>query len=492
MTTHRDNPTGTPPPGARTRPRFPWSGLSRRLRGRVVLPGDPYYPVAKQLEVGNFDRVRPQAVVHCASAEDVSLTVRFAQDHGLPVAVRSGGHSFGGYSTGTGLVLDVSRMNEVTVRDGAVDIGPGALNVDILATLAPHGLVVSEGGCPTVAAGGFLQGGGFGFLTRPTGMACDAVTSAEIVLADGRTVTASADRDSDLFWAVRGGGGAFGVVTRFTVTPHSGDRMLMANLVFGWDTAPRVLHGVAQWLVDAPRTIGGGAYVVQPDAAPGTVPALNVMLASRGTEEELATETARLLALTGRPAARQGGAMTYRQLMTLVFQCDGLTLAESRRAGKTATGKLTRPAFGLERSRFARVPFAESDWAAVLTAFDADRTPGQARYLDLHMFGGAANDPARTATAYVHRDALFAVNYRVLVDNPADVTPANTATAHHWTDNGFTTIDPLSNGESYQNWMDTKLPDWRESYYAENWPRLQAIKTSHDPNGFFTHPQSIS
>ncbi|MFF8021145.1 FAD-dependent oxidoreductase [Streptomyces sp. NPDC007896] len=470
----------------------PWSTLAGKLQGQLVLPTDSGYGVAKQLELGQFDSVNPQAVAYCVSSSDVSVALRFAQDNALPSAVRSGGHSFGGYSTTPGLIIDVSRLNAITVGSGTVDIGPGAKNVEILNALAPHALVVSEGGCPTVSAGGFLQGGGFGFLTRPTGMACDAITSAEVVLADGCVVTASPTSHPDLFWAIRGGGGGnFGVVTRFTVTPHEGDQMAISNLIFPYDRAADVLHGVGQWLVDAPRTIGGGAYLVQADAAPGTVPALNVFLASRGTPAELASEAARLLSLTGAVTARQDAVMTYQQVMMMIFGCSTLTQDQCQRAGKSPSGVLTRPAFGLERTRLGSAPYAQSDWANVVTAFDADRKAGQARYLDFHFFGGAANDPARTDTAYVHRDSLFSVNYRVLINDPAQVTAETKAVATSWVDHGFDTIDPLSNGETYQNWMDAKLPNWRQSYYAENYARLKVVKAKYDPYHYFKFAQGI-
>jgi FAD/FMN-containing dehydrogenase len=126
-----------------------------------------------------------------------------------------------------------------------------------------------------------------------------------------------------------------------------------------------------------------------------------------------------------------------------------------------------------------------------MTAFDADRRAGQARYLDLHMFGGAANDPGRTDTAYVHRDSLFSVNYRVFVNDPELATAENTANARAWAGNGFAVIDPLSNGETYQNWMDPELADWRQSYYAENYPRLAAVKSAYDPHGFFRFAQGV-
>jgi FAD/FMN-containing dehydrogenase len=471
----------------------PWSQLASKLSGKLVLPTDPYYTVARQVELGQFDSVNPQAVAYCTSAADVSVCVRFAQDNGVRTAVRSGGHNYGGWSTTPGMIIDVSRLNAVTVQSASsVEIGPGAQNVNILNALAPHHLVVSEGGCPTVCAGGFLQGGGFGFLTRPTGMACDAMTSAQVVLADGRVVTTSEKQNPDLFWAIRGGGGGnFGIVTKFTVTPHSGDQMAISNLIFPYDRMADVLDGVARWLVDAPRTIGGGAYVVQPDAAPGSVPQANVFLASRGTPTELAGEAARLLALTGAPLQRQDGVMTYQQLMMMIFGCATLTEAQCQRSEKTPEGTLSRPAYGLERTRMGSEPYSASGWADVMTAFDADRRAGQARYLDFHFFGGAANDLSRTATAYVHRDSLFSVNYRVLINDPAQVTDEAKAVANTWIDNGFATIDPLSNGETYQNWMDPSLTDWKTSYYAENYARLSRIKAKYDPNRFFCFPQSI-
>src|SRR5207244_905178 len=162
--------------------------------------------------------------------------------------------------------------------------------------------------------------------------------------------------------------GNFGVVTSFTVTPHAGDLMAVANLGFPYDRLVDVLDGVGGWVLDAPRTIGGGAFVTAPDAAPGAVPTVAVSLASRGTPAEL----------------------------------------------------------------------------------DADRMAGQLRNLELHLFGGAANDPGRTETAYVHRDALFSVNYRVTIPDPARDTAESRAVARRWVDAGFAVLDPMSAGETYQ------------------------------------------
>ncbi|MDH6132648.1 FAD/FMN-containing dehydrogenase [Kitasatospora sp. MAA4] len=473
----------------------PWSQLASHLQGQLVLPTDPTYSTAKQLELMQFDAINPQGVAYCVSPTDVSVAMRFAQDNCLPATVRSGGHSYGGYSTTPGLIIDTSRLNAVTLSaSGSVSLGPGSQNVDILNTLAPYGLVVSEGGCPTVAVGGFLQGGGFGFLTRPTGMACDAMTSAQMVLADGSIVTASAQQNPDLFWAIRGGGGGnFGVVTSYTVTPHSGDAMAFANLSFSYDSTAEVLNGLTQWMVNAPRTIGGGAYIVMADAAAGTVPTTTVSLASRGTPTELTAEISRLISLTGvAPVNQQSATMTYRDLMMMVFGCGGLTQDQCHRVGATSTGQIARPSYSLERTRlFSGPTLDQTGWAQVMTAFEADRIAGQLRNLEVQMWGGAANDPQRTDTAYVHRDSLFSVAYRTTINDPAADSTASRAVARTWVDASFATIDPYSNGETYQNWMDPALTDWKSSYYAENYPRLAQIKSSYDPYRFFRFAQGI-
>lgn len=492
MSTTQPGAPGEGGQGRTAAPGPPWDRLSRHLGGDLVLPSNTAYAVARQLELAQFDEISPQAVVFCADSADVSLAIRFAQDHRLPVAVRSGGHSYGGYSTSSGLVLDLSRLNRIAVGPQAVTLGPGALNVDILDALTPHGLVVSEGGCPTVACGGFIQGGGYGLLTRALGMACDALTSAEVVLADGRTVTASAQEDSDLFWAIRGGGGGnFGVVTSFAVTPYPLDLMHTANLFFPYERTAQVLDGFTQWLEHAPRTLGGGAYVVLPDAQPGAVPVMMVLLASVGTPGELDAQARRLESFTGAAVNRQGGSLTYQALMMNVFQCSQLTPAQAHRRGKSAEGVLPRPAFGVERTRLCSRHLGQGGWEQVMAAFDAEPAAGQLRQLEVHMFGGAVNDVDRTGTAMVHRDSLFSVNYRSVIADAALDTPDSRATARRWADRGFAAVDPYSNGETFQNWMDPALTDWRQSYYAENYPRLEQIKGVYDPHRFFSFAQGV-
>ncbi|MBD0707893.1 MULTISPECIES: FAD-binding oxidoreductase [unclassified Streptomyces] len=477
--------TGTPTAAA-------WAGLGRQLTGRLVLPSDAGYEVAKQLELAQFDVVRPKAIAYCASAADVSRAVCFAQEQGVPVAVRSGGHNYAGVSTGPGLVIDVSEIKAIGVGPSTVTLGPGSLNIDVLNALADRGFALSSGGCATVAAGGFLQGGGLSFMTRTLGVGCDSVRSAQVVLANGSVVTASESRNSDLYWAIRGGGGGnFGIVTSYELTHHVVGPLLVSYLFFPYERSAEILDASTRWLVDAPRSITGGTYITLPDAAPDAVPSTVITLVSRGTSAELAAETARLLAMTGRPVGRQDMTTSYRDLMVNIFGCGSLSQDACRRAEKSPTGVLTRPAFGVERMRMVTDPLPAAGWSQVMTAFDAYRAAGQRRTLEVHWFGGAANDIAGSATAYPHRDTLYCVSYRSTIADTAQATTAGKAASQAWADGGFAAVDPYSNGGTYVNYMDPALADWKRSYYGDNYARLVTVKRKYDPKRFFTFPQSV-
>jgi len=469
----------------------PWHRLRSHLHGDLVMPSDAGYERAKQLELAQFDATSPQAVAYCETPADAATCLAFAQDHGLRLAARSGGHSLGGHSTTPGLVIDVSRLNAITVRPDTVTLGPGAQNVDVLGALSPRGLAVVGGGCPTVAAGGFLLGGGLGFLTPSLGMACDAMTSAQVVLADGQVVTASAGSHPDLYWALRGGGGGnFGIVTSYTLTHAPLTTVHTAFLSFGHDDALDMVDGFAQWLADAPRTVGGSCFITLTDAAAGTTPTSMVSVVATGTVAEFETELGRLLSLTGVPASRTGGTMPYQDLMMTIYGGAELTVPQCHREGATPEGRLPRAQLGLERSRLFGAPTTRDVWARALAVFDAERVAGQLHQLQVGPAGGAVRDLGRTDTAYVHRDSLFTVNFLTWV-HQGEVTEEARAAGQRWVDAGFGAVDPYSNGETHQNWIDPVLGDWEQSYYAENHARLTQVKRTYDPGRLFRFAQGI-
>lgn len=463
----------------------PWARLARHLRGRLVLPRHPGYRTAGQLDLAQFDRVNPAAVAYCASEADIALCLAFAQDERLPFAIRSGGHSFGGYSTSHGLLIDVSRLGSVAIGRGAVRIGTGALAVDVLNALAPAGLVVPGGAFATVAAGGYVQGGGIGYLTRTLGLACDRVTSARVVLANGQTVTASPDLHPDLYWAIRGGGGGnFGVVTSFDVTPARLTTVSVATLTWDFTKAADMLHGYAHFLAEAPRTIGAVAIVAQGDGEP---PWSGIVLIS---PNNLQPHVKDLLNRTGPATSQSIEAMSHQAFMLYTYGCTDLTQPQCHRIGTRQGALLPRTPFGLVRGRLFSRPPSHEMWEKALAVFDLPRPTGVANKLEVLALGGADNDPSRTDTAYVHRDTLFDLNYLSSVYRTQVPEPARAA-ATQWVNAGFAAIDPHSNGETYQNFIDPSLPDWPRAYYAENRTRLTTVKSTYDPHETFTFPQAI-
>lgn len=469
-----------------------WNQLSDHLRGRLVLPSDADYPTAMQLYLAQFDGTQPQAVAYCASADDVALCLGFAQDNALRIAARSGGHSAGGYSTTPGLVIDVSGLNSVALGGGTATIGPGAELVDITNTLAPAGLAISGGYCPTVAAGGFLQGGGLGLFTRSMGVASDKVTQAQVVLADGRIVTASPQQHSDLYWALRGGGGGnFGVVTSYTFVPSPLTDIAVGELYWPYDQALDFLDGWTRWLADAPPTIGGGSRIMLPNAAPGNVPVVALILGCVDPSG-FGTEIDRLVSMIGHaPSSQQILTAPYQPIMMNLYGCTDLTVAECHLVNSAFPGaEVPRSALGLERGRMFSGAMPREGWSQALSVLDTERLAGQTHELQVSALGGAANTPSRTATAYVHRDTLFMVNF--LASNvTGPVSDEDVATAGRFVDAGFAVIDPYSNGETYQNFIDPSLPDWERSYYAENYPRLTRVKHRYDPHNVFRFAQSV-
>lgn len=471
----------------------PWSTLGDGLTGRLVLPADPAYDTARQLQLAQFDAVHPQAVAYCATESDVAACVRFAQDNGLATAVRSGGHSAAGYSTGPGLVIDVSRLAAVSTDGATVHLGPGTQGVDALNALATHGVQIAGGTCPTVAMGGWVQGGGFGYSARKYGMGCDRLVSARVVLADGRAVRASATDNPDLFWALRGGGGGnFGVVTAYEVTPVSIPRLTLFNLNFRYGDAPQLILAWQDWIASAPRELGCELmFLHSTDAPAGTEPTVVLTGAYQGAQADCDRLLDGLTTAVGHPGtSRSSGELPYAQAMQQVYGCGDLTVSECHRIGFTPEAQLPRDAHTTQRNLYYSRPWTSAAVRSALDALTADPRPGQFRFLGLFPYGGRINEADPTATAFVHRDAVFNAGYSVTLPT-ADPAGEDRDHARAWVDAAHTTMDAHSSHESYQNYMDPALADWRRAYYGRNLRRLRAVKRTYDPHRFFRFAQSV-
>ncbi|GAA4798405.1 FAD-binding oxidoreductase [Streptomyces ziwulingensis] len=481
--------TGMAPGSGTTR----WETLRRHLDGALVLPTDQGYAQARQTYFSQFDDVGPRGVAYCATVRDVRTCLRFAQDHDLPAVPRGGGHSQTGYSTTPGLVIDMTRLAAVDVRAQTVAVGAGAQQIDVLAALSPHGLALVGGTCPTVGVAGYLLGGGYGLLTRSEGMACDRLVSAEVVLADGRIVTCSRESEPDLFWALRGGGGGnFGIVTRLESVPVSIPHLVNFTLSWPWESAAGVLEGWQGWVTEGPAELGTILGIALPDAAPGKLPVVTVTGAWTGSAQALEGALDGLAARVGAPpATRAVETLPYRDAMMRWYGCSDKTVEQCHRIGYTPEALLRRGDFLRLRNRMFTRPLPSAGNKDLLTAFDAARRAGHGRSVTGVSLGGRANQPARTDTAYVHRDTEFALMF---ADTMSDGSPEadERAAAQAWVTAQFEAVDKYSNGETYQNMPDPLLSDWWHAYYGENHPRLTEVRGQYDPERFFRFPQAIS
>ncbi|SEP52370.1 FAD-dependent oxidoreductase [Amycolatopsis saalfeldensis] len=467
-----------------------WATLRRHLTGDVVLPDDAAYEQAHQVMSAQFDAIRPQAVAFCESAADVATAVRFAGDNALHAVPRSGGHSFGGYSTTDGMILDVSRMNKIQVNGATVTVGSGTQQIDALTALSPHGLLLAGGQCATVGVGGFLQGGGIGMLARKAGLGADRMLSAEVVLADGRVVRASGQENADLFWALRGnGGGNYGVVTSYELEPVRVPSMVNYSLAWPIDAAKQVVESWQPWAIGAPWELGASLAVYTPDAAtvPPQVVAYGAWFGSPAALDRLLDT---LVAQAGvAPATREAAEKTPYDAMMEWYGCTQLTSEQCHRVGYSPGARLPRENFYQTRNRMFSGPAPAVD--DLLGAYEAGPRAGQLRMLYFETLGGQAGVPDRRSTAYVHRNARMLCGYSISLTNP-DYTAEDTAACEQWLAGGFAALDPHSLGESYQNFIDPALPDWQNAYYAENYPALVAVRQRYDPHRFFHFDRAIS
>src|SRR3954468_21274685 len=241
------------------------------FRGELIAPRDPGYDDARALHNGMIDK-RPALIARCVDAADVQAAIRYARSQDLPIAIRSGGHSGPGFgSVDDGVVIDLAEMNGVRVdpKAGTVRVEGGATLGAVDHATHPYGLAVPAGIISTTGVGGLVLGGGVGHLTRSCGLSIDNLLEADVVLADGRLVRAGEDENPDLFWALRGGSGNFGVVTSFLFRAHHVQTVVAGPTLFELDRAAEVMRAYADFLPTADRRLGGFfAYLMVPPAPP--------------------------------------------------------------------------------------------------------------------------------------------------------------------------------------------------------------------------------
>lgn len=253
----------------------PWRTLATSLTGRLVRSGEPTLQADAQLSNERFDGIRPEAVVYCESVEDVQRCVDFARRHGVRIAARSGGHSYGGYSACRGLVVDVTPMSGVRVAPSGrrATVGAGTRLIDVYDALGTNGVLLPGGSCPTVGIAGLALGGGVGIFSRRYGLTCDQLAAVRIVTADGLVLNCDRSHHEDLFWACQGGGGGnFGIVTSFVFDVHPLPPIALFTLEWPWSATVDVLGAWLEWTGGAPDEVWSNCQLLSSGAAGGANP----------------------------------------------------------------------------------------------------------------------------------------------------------------------------------------------------------------------------
>ncbi len=446
------------------------SPLARALRdrgfvGRVVERGDPDYDGVRMGWNGAIDR-RPAGVAHATDADDVAAAIRAARDAGVAFTIRAGGHSVSGRSVRDGaLCIDLRALNAVEVDPAraVVRVGGGALLGEVDAATQEHGLAVPAGQISHTGVGGLTLGGGVGWLMRYHGLTIDSLEAAEVVLADGRTVTAGADEHPDLFWALRGGGGDFGVVTRFQFRAHRVGPMVLAGmLVYPWERAGEALRAGRDLALGAsPELTVFDVVLTAPPQEPFPPelqgrPVAIVAVAWSGDLDEGERVLAPLRAACP-PVVDLVGPMPYVALQSMLDE--------------------TAPSGGRYYDRLHYLTEVGDGFIDTLLAGFED-VPTPHSHVMTTWLGGAIDDVAPGETAFGHRGAR-ALTWIIGSSGDEPVEPAADWVRRLWEDTA-----PFAAGGVYVNALDAGR-SVRDAYADDVWDRLVAVKRRYDPDGVF-------
>ncbi len=451
-----------------------WRELSHSLLGPVVRPWDASFTRTVLPNNLRYAGIIPEGVARCLRDEDVAQAVRWCREHGMPLTIRSGGHSYAGFSTTTGLMIDMTLMNGVAFDEasGTVRMEGGVLNSAVYTALREHNVSITHGRCPSVGASAFLLGGGIGFNMRENGLACDQVTASEMVTAGGKLLRMSATQNDALFWACRGGGGGnFGVSTSFTMQTFAVPEKITVFQI-KWSADPeKAANALAEALNKAPLTLGSRmtlSAVTKAQQAAGQDVVVGLLGQYKGPQSELLE----ILAPVGPPSSSTIYEMTYWQ-------------------GQDFLHEDQPPVFYQERSAFVNRTL---DAAALAVGFKHLREwPGTGEYCDLRFFqtGGKMNVVPPRDTAFVHRASSWLMVVGLYWNEADNRDRGRMVRNHEWQDAFYHAMLPFCGGGAYQNFPDPSLKDWRRSYYGENFDRLARIKKDIDPKDVFTFAQAV-
>jgi FAD/FMN-containing dehydrogenase len=443
------------------------------FEGRLIGPEDAEYEQGRKVYNAMIDK-RPALLARCAGPDDVSKAVTFARDQGLLLAIRGGGHNGAGLGTCEGgVVIDLSPLNQVEVDPKArtVRVGGGCKWGDVDSVTGEHGLATPSGIISTTGVGGLTLGGGLGHLTRKCGLAIDNLVEAEVVLANGERVRANADEHPDLFWALRGGGGNFGVVTSFRFRLHEVGNVIAGPTFWPVEDAVEALSVYRDFIRDAPRELNGFfAFHTVPPAPPFPEAihlrkVCGVVWCYVGTQADADRAMAPLLEALPEPLLHGPAEMPHA---TLQGAFDGL--------------------YPPGDQWYWRADFVNEipDEAVEIHARFGDAMPTMKSTMHMYPIDGAAHDVGSGDTAWSYRDATWASVFAGV-----DPDPANADVIRRWSVDYFEELHPYSAGGAYVNMMMEEGEERVRASYRDNYDRLARVKATYDPENVFRVNQNI-
>jgi FAD/FMN-containing dehydrogenase len=443
------------------------------IKGNALVPDDPGYEEARQVWNAMIDR-RPAVIVQCAQAGDVSPAIRFARKNGLELSIRGGGHNIGGNALcDNGITIDFSKMRKVRVDAGKrrAYVEPGATLADLDEATQTHGLATPVGINSTTGIAGLTLGGGFGWLTRKYGMTIDNLISVDMITAEGKKIRASQNENADLFWAIRGGGGNFGIVTQFEFQLFPlGPEIVAGLIVFPFNQAKQILTRYRQFVNSAPEELNVWAVLRKAPPLPflpKTVHGKEVVVLPifySGPVAEAEKLIAPLRAF-GPALGEHIGAQPYVQWQKAF---DPLLTPGARNYWKSHN-------------------FTELADGALNSIIEfAGKLPSPQCEIFIGLIAGAPNRIAADAMAYGHRDARFVLNVHGRWDEATDDQKCIA-----WAREFFKASAPYASAGAYVNFMTAEEGDRVAAAYGSNYERLVEIKRRYDPENVFHLNQNI-
>lgn len=449
-------------------------GLTEQVAGEVLLPDDDGYDDARAVWNGMIDR-RPAAIVRCAGTDDVVAAVAFAREHGLAISTKGGGHNVAGRAVAEdGLMLDLGPMDDVRVDADLrrAYVGPGARWADVDGATQPHGLATTGGVDSRTGVAGLTLGGGIGYLARTHGLAADNLVGAEVVTAAGEVVRASEDDNPILLWALRGGGGGFGVVTEFEFRLHEvGPEVAVGQAFVLREHAAEALAFYRDFMQQAPDEVACYALALR-------IPPIEAFPAEHHGEVAIA--------LVGMYSGSVEDGQDALAPLTEVDDAIVAFVAPMEYAVLQSSFDTAAPDGG---RFYYKTGFMSglTDDAIEAVVGQLDPFPGDYTMFGIEPLGGAVNRVARDATAFPHRDTAFSVSVW-----PGWSDPADDDEMIAWGRDAYAAIAPFHDGGLYANYLDRDDADQLDAAFRGNHDRLLAVKRTWDPDDVFGTNQFVT